>query len=84
MTEPARPSFLTRFRLRWQRRAADALAWGKQIRPGARATEGSAPVSSARSSMFHLRMEQKHRTHYDEAARRQAGPTGSSPTRKQP
>lgn len=76
MTEPARPSLLTRLLLRWQRRAADALAWGKLIRPSACARiEGAAAISSARSSLFHLRMEQKHRVHYEAAALRRMGGT---------
>ncbi len=84
MTEPARPSFLARLWLRWQRRVADAPAWGRRTRPGACAIEGFAPVSSARSSLFHLRMEQKHRAQYKAAAQRRTGPPGADGIGKQP
>lgn len=62
MTDPMQPSFLARLGLRWRRRAAGAQA-------GA-----SPPAPSARSSLFHLRMEQRHRAHYQAARQRDAGP----------
>lgn len=72
MTGPAGLSLLARLRLRWQRPAADTPAGGRQIRPAR--TEGAFPAPSARSSLFHLRMEQKHRAQYEKARR---GDTGS-------
>lgn len=67
MTEPAGLSLLVRLRLRWRRLAADAPAGGRQIRPAR--IEDAFPTPSARSSLFHLRMEQKHRAHYQKARR---------------